>query len=186
MSRAWVPFERINWPDTAARGENNMPLEIAGILASADDIQVPFDFITAGNTAASLSVRVAKPCTILAVSVSAVAFTVCYLALGASVPAYNTTGGAAYGTPGRVDALPIFGISTAPGIWPYASPARPVGYEETDDNSRGIYGFDGLQRGKRKLSPGMVIYASAWAGEPGTDAPAPAHAVFRVLFGWHD
>ena len=183
MQKAWVPFEVVHLTTSSVEGVNvdNKPVEIQGITAARADIQAPFSFVTAGNTADGLdgTVRVARPCSILAVSAAAVGQVttgtlsdpgVLWLGLGIMPYASATTPG--------VSDFPRLMASDAPGIWPYASPGRPV---YGNPSEAVTYAFDPVQKGKRKLTPGWRIYAAAVGSASGFNV----NVMFRVLFGFH-
>ncbi len=176
MSKVWVPTEaiRMTGNNTPGVGTFNYLLEINNLVAASDDIQVPFNFVTAGNTvgtSARDSIRAARDCTILAVSASVasegVDTRVGYIGLGVGQPLIATSG---------PELLPRVIQSDAPGIWPYVSPMRPVGIGSTATANDIVYTADNLQKGRRRLSPGMVIYSSIFF-------QYDVAVQYRILFG---
>lgn len=173
MAKVWVPFERAELQLTASKF--NAELEIEGLLADLADIQVPYNFLTAGNTAASQfgSVRAARACTILATSMSAVGKgdyeSTMWLALGHSSGIVPTS---------SVTDLPAVFASNAPTAWPYCSPGR---VQALDSSDQGVFVFDTLQKGRRRMEPGDTIYLSMRTGAAASGPTILAQP--RILFG---
>jgi len=176
MRKVWVPFEQTSLVVSNRQGGINEPIEINNILAESTDIQVPFNFLTAGNTASDSTTQIASPCTLLAVSMSAV--------MSAQYGVTGFVGVACAQTGGTVPSSgPQILGSQVPGVFPYTSPIRPVGGESGSN----LYTIDTLQRGKRKLTPGMIVYLSMWLTQNGSSASnTTMHVTPRILFGVHD
>lgn len=171
QAKVWVPFEQTVLEFKT--GAFNTETEVEGLIAAKDDIQVPYNFITAGNTAASQfgSVRAARACTILAISMSAIGQTpapdTLWLGVGVSSGIVPTAG---------VGDLPALMASNAPRAWPYVSPSHIQAWNGTDL----MLGFSTLQKGRRRLEPGDAIYHSCRSGSL-TDKKITAQ--MRILFG---
>jgi len=176
MRKVWVPFEQTSIIVSNRQGGTNEPIEINNVVAASTDIQVPFNFLTAGNTVGDQTTQIASPCTLLAVSLSAV------MSETFGVTGFVGVGCAQTNGANPVDA-PVVLASQVPGAFPYTSPIRPVGGESGSN----LYTVDTLQRGKRKLTPGMIVYLSMWLSQNGTSAEnCTMHVTPRILFGVHD
>lgn len=179
QTKMWVPFDpnrsTLTFSNTVHAARDNDTMQISGIARSGANLQAPFNFLTSGdNTATNLegqTVRIARPCTILAVSCASYIDTTeeytAWAGLGIIPSSGSTT---------TINDLPQVMSSEAPGIWPYVSPngAAP-------SNS----GFAVLQKGKRRLQPGWLLYTSVAGFALGSEAGSNigVYTQFRVLFG---
>ena len=151
MDRVWVPFENVDTGSGWSGGSAVYPLEIQGLVAQAADLQAPFAFLTAGNTASATTVRASRNCTILAVSMSACG--------DGAAPAVGWIGiGVFPSMDGKLTSAPRVMAGEVPGIWPFCSPSRPAGGDDT--GTPALYSFDTLQKGRRRVPAGYAIYAS--------------------------
>jgi len=182
QTKVWVPFEATRSVLTAGANSHdidNEHMQIAGVPDSdRGSLQAPFSHLTSGDPDATnlehQTARVARPCTILAVSCSS------YIDRSSSTPSALFWCGLGIipssASTTSIEDLPEVMSSQAPGIWPYVSP-----HGAAPSNS----GFSVMQKGKRKLQPGWLLYTSVAEYNPSSanDGGSNVHVQFRVLFG---